>query len=155
MRFDSDITAIRPRSRPAHILVADDNETVRQYMAEALTDAGYQVTVSDAGDSLLRSLQDVTIEAWPDDGVDLVIADVRMPGRTGLDVVRCLQASGWSTPVILMTAHASEPMVAEARALGAWLFVKPFTVEALREVVLAVLMARPDRQRLGQFRLAG
>ena len=67
---------------------------------------------------------------------DLVVSDVRMPGQTGLDVVRTLRSWGWTTPVILITAFGDESTKCEAQSAGATvLFSKPFDLDDLRTAV--------------------
>jgi DNA-binding NtrC family response regulator len=72
--------------------------------------------------------------------VDLVLLDVILPGASGIDVLRQIQAAFPGLPVIMVSASASIPPVVEAIRLGALDFVsKPFDVESLRHTVRRAL----------------
>lgn len=132
-----------PREQGARVLVADDDGAMRGMVVSTLLDDGYEVASADSGDEVLSLLHKIALDAWPADGVDLVIVDNRMPGRTGLDVVRNLRAAHWATPVILMTAFSDPDVVAEAKQLHVPLLAKPFTPQALSHAALSALL-RPQ-----------
>jgi DNA-binding response OmpR family regulator len=70
----------------------------------------------------------------------LIVADIRMPGLTGLDVLAILRCANCTTPVILITAFGDEATHAEGRELGAAaVFDKPFNVEDLRSAVVETM----------------
>ncbi len=72
--------------------------------------------------------------------VDLVLLDVILPGQSGIDMLRQIQAAYPGLPVIMVSASASIPPVVEAIRLGALDFVsKPFDVEGLRHTVRRAL----------------
>ena len=80
------------------ILVADDEEAIRELIAEELTDEGYRVlTVSNARDALKM------VETEP---LDLVILDIRMPGMDGLEALPRILGMKEGLPVILNTAYS-------------------------------------------------
>jgi DNA-binding NtrC family response regulator len=77
------------------VLVIDDDPGICQTLNIALTKAGYQVFAARDGEEATR--------VWRDTGADLVIADVYMPKKGGLQVLREIRAGSPSTPVIIMT----------------------------------------------------
>jgi CheY-like chemotaxis protein len=71
---------------------------------------------------------------------DLIIADLKMPGIDGLEVIRAARAMSPSTRIILMTAYGSTEVEAEARRLQVYEYVtKPFLAEEMRQVVQQAL----------------
>jgi DNA-binding response OmpR family regulator len=75
----------------------------------------------------------------PDEEVDLVISDIRMPVCSGLEILEGLRQAHRKIPVILMTAFGDDETRATANRLGAVLLDKPFALEDLREAVRALL----------------
>jgi len=113
---------------------------------------------ADFRDSIARLLQTVALEtrqfssvsdflkADPSDGPTCLVLDVRMPGRSGLDLQRELAAANREIPIIFITAHADVPMTVQAMKGGAIEFLtKPFRDQELLDAVEAGL-AR-DRAR--------
>ena len=111
-------------SSPRTVLVVDDEEGVRSFLSRALERRGWQVeTAGSAEDGA------VVIERGP---VDLVILDVSLPGRSGLDWLRELAEGGFPGEVILMTAFADMNTAIDALRAGASDFIlKPFRIEQI------------------------
>ena len=85
------------------ILIADDDDSLRSTLRELLVDEGYEVNEAESGETVLASLSNGASER-----PNLVIMDVRMPGKSGLDVLRELRTSlGTQLPVLVMTAFGS------------------------------------------------
>ena len=114
---------------PMRILVADDEPSIRFVLREALEAEGH--TVEDVEDG------DAAADALAGGDFDLAILDVRMPGRTGLQVLDQLRATGNQTAVVIITAQNTMDNAVEAMKAGALDYlVKPFTladVSALAE----------------------
>ncbi|GAA5163919.1 response regulator transcription factor [Pseudonocardia eucalypti] len=111
-----------------HILVIDDDPTVRDVVGRYLSRAGYQVSASPDGEHGLRAAA-----ARPP---DLVVLDLMLPGRSGLEVCTELRAANADTPVIMLTALGEEEDRVTGLELGADDYVtKPFSP---RELVLRV-----------------
>ena len=91
------------------------------------------------------------LKADPSDGPTCLVLDVRMPGRSGLDLQRDLAAANRQVPIIFITAHADVPMTVQAMKGGAIEFLtKPFRDQDLIEAVEAGLArdrARRERDR--------
>lgn len=108
------------------VLIVDDSATVRQQVATALTQAGFQVAeASDGSQGLNRANQG---------GIDCVISDVNMPIMNGIEMVGLFKQdpSLSSIPVIMLTTEGSKELIARAKQAGAsgWI-VKPFKAEML------------------------
>jgi DNA-binding response OmpR family regulator len=125
------------RSDQALVLVADDDEDIRQLVTFRLERAGYAVVAARDGEEALR----LTTERRP----DLVVLDVMMPKLTGYDVTRRLreQEETKDIPVILLTARVQEADVARGFEAGADDYMKkPFSPQELRARVQAILGRR-------------
>jgi DNA-binding response OmpR family regulator len=122
-----------------HVLVIDDDPTVRDVVGRYLTRAGYQVSVSPDGEHGLR--------AAASDPPDLVVLDLMLPGRSGLEVCAQLRAGG-GTPVIMLTALGEEEDRVVGLELGADDYVtKPFSPRELVLRVGSVLRRSRDASR--------
>jgi two-component system OmpR family response regulator len=116
----------------AKILVADDEEYIRDLVSSALRIAGFEsMTVNDGSNALAA----VTTHR-----PDLLILDVGMPGLDGFEVCRRLRADGDATPVVFLTARdANEDKVSGFTKGGDDYLTKPFSLEELIARVRAVL----------------
>lgn len=124
------------------ILVADDAREVREaFDSYILRPAGYVVLLAGDGSSAFR----IAREQQP----DLIIADLQMPGMTGLELKRALNAAGISTPLILVTAEGSQSIAAEAVRAGVAAYlpkpVEPDVLLVAVEQALAADFARRER----------
>ena len=116
----------------AKILVADDEEYIRDLVSSALRIAGFESITADDGSRALA----VVAAKHP----DLLILDVGMPGIDGFEVCRRLRADGDDTPVVFLTARdASEDKVSGFTKGGDDYLTKPFSLEELIARVRAVL----------------
>lgn len=127
---------------PARVLVADDDEALRFVIVSRLLDDGYEVFEAESGADILTKLDVMRQDDFPSEGFDLLVLDHRMPGLTGLDVLRTLRASRCEIPAILMTAFPDATLQAEARSLEVPLLSKPFSLATLSDVAVATLLAR-------------
>jgi len=119
------------------VLVADDDDDIRDLVAFRLDRAGYEVLRAGDGQQAL----DLAKEHVP----DLAVLDVMMPKLTGYDVTRELRADATTSriPVILLTARVQEADVARGFEAGADDYVKkPFSPQELKARVQAVLGRR-------------
>ena len=123
--------AARTRRRPL-ISVVDDDEAIRQALEMLLESAGFEVEVFASAQQLLSSNRLSEVEC--------LIADVRMPGMTGLELQHELAATGSRIPIIFITAHGDDRARARALRAGAAAFLlKPFSEQALLDAVQAAL----------------
>lgn len=118
------------------ILIVDDSMTMRQMVNFTLSSAGHTVIEAGNTDDALLNAQKQRF--------DLVISDVNMPGRSGIELVTELRklADYKFVPIILLTTESQPEMKSKGRAAGAtgWI-VKPFDPEALLGVLRKVLPA--------------
>jgi DNA-binding NtrC family response regulator len=113
------------------ILVVDDEKLIRWSLRKNLNRAGYEVLEAEDGGRALESLDE--------DGADLMLLDIRMPGKDGLEVLAQMVEKHPEIPVILMTAHSSVEGAVDAMKRGAFDYlVKPFNHD---EVLLLVRKA--------------
>ncbi|MBL8112304.1 MAG: sigma-54-dependent Fis family transcriptional regulator [Acidobacteria bacterium] len=106
------------------ILVVDDERYQRESLQLILEDEGYRVTVAADGREALAK----AAEARP----DVVLTDLKMPGLSGMEVVKALQEGPLPPRVILITAHGSVERAREAHKLGAFDYMsKPVVADEL------------------------
>jgi CheY-like chemotaxis protein len=129
-----------PAPRALRILLAEDDDAMRVMIQQVLTRAGHEVVALEDGFELADYLELVR-EGRGGEPPDLILSDVRMPGRTGLEVLAQVRQGGMTCPVLLLSAFADEPTRAEARRLGAKaLLDKPVDMDELKAAVLAVTL---------------
>jgi len=110
------------------VLVADDEPLMLSFIAETLRRLGKDVTSAANGADAIRLLEE--------DPYDLIISDMKMPIKGGLDLLKAAKALHPSTVVILCTAYGSIESAVEAMKLGAFNYlIKPFSLEALEGVL--------------------
>ena len=128
-----------PMQTTPHILVADDERSIRLMLETGLTLNGFHVTSASTGREALAAIPRVQPDA--------VLSDVYMPDTGGLELVRELRASHPSMPIILMTAQGSVENAVEAVADGATDFIgKPFEIAAVVELLRRYLDARREAE---------
>ena len=126
------------------VLLAEDDEDLRHFLAKTLARDGYAIIEVPDGSALLEYLGTVHLREGCTEPIDLIVADVQMPGFTGLQVLHGIRRSDWFTPVILITGYGTEAVQEEARRLGALaLLNKPFDVDDLRTAILNALPTSP------------
>ena len=124
-----------------HILIVDDEPKVAFFLSKALErlNQNYRVSVAHSGEEALQVL----------DGppVDLLITDLRMPGISGLDLIRQVRAASPQTRTILITAYGSDKVETEARRLAYRYITKPFGIgefaQAVEEALCDEAIGRP------------
>lgn len=119
------------QTRPARVLVVDDDAQVRQVIQWALEDEGFSVSATGDGHQALRLVRD----GLP----DLIILDLTLPEMSGGEIVRTLRSAvSPQTPVLLITADGQAEF--KAQRVGAYAYLrKPFQVQALLDAVRAGL----------------
>ena len=122
------------QGRPARVLLAEDDDEMRQMLEAELRADGYEVFAVNDGTEMLEALSEVS--RLPFAAPDVIVMDVRMPGYSGLHILAALRAADWTTPVILITAFGDVRLHREAAKLGAVVFDKPFDVDDLRTALL-------------------
>ena len=124
-----------PGAAARAVHVVDDDDAVRRALAMLFRSAGIPVQTHPSGSAFLEALSSLR-----EDAVGCVLADVRMPGLDGLELMRRLKEGGFRRPVVVMTAHGDISMAVRAMKAGAADFIeKPFEDEALLAAVDAAL----------------
>src|SRR5256714_11871765 len=110
------------------ILLIEDDPAIVTSLQEILTSDGYAVSLATRGDEGLGLAQG--------NDFDVVVTDLKLPGLTGLELIRQLHNSKPRLPLILMTAHGTTETAIEATKYGAYDYLlKPFEMNELLELV--------------------
>ena len=141
--------------RKAHLLLIDDDPNTLASLARAFRLAGHEATVCDNAN---RAIELVRTERF-----DLILSDVVMPGKTGMDLLEELKKTGVQTPIVLISGQANIEMAVKATRLGALDFLeKPLSTDKLLLTVENALKLsrledenRELRHRLGKHELVG
>jgi len=113
------------------IAIIEDNKALANAVAYRLRDRGHSADVLHDGDEA-----DVFLSQ---DGADLVVLDINLPGQSGLDVLRSMRARGDSTPVIMLTARSDTRDRVAGLDMGADDYlVKPFEMDELEARIRAL-----------------
>ncbi len=120
-----------------HILIADDERTIRLMLETGLAVNGFRVSSARSGREALAALRAQSFDA--------VVCDVFMPDGDGLEVVRALRALNPALPIILITAQGSLELAVQAVAEGATDFIaKPFELAQLAALLHRYVAARRE-----------
>ena len=141
--------------RKAHLLLVDDDPNTLASLSRAFRLAGHEATVCDNAGRALELLRA--------NGFDLILSDVVMPGKSGLELLEDLKKAGVKTPIVLISGQANIEMAVRATKLGALDFLeKPLSTDKLLLTVENALRLsrledenRELRQRLGKHELIG
>src|SRR5438477_268231 len=132
------------------ILVVEDDPDIRKILEIFLTEKRFQVKVTDGADTALTTLDQ--------EPVDVILSDVRMPGMSGLELLRHLKDRDPDIQLVPMSAYSSVKDAVEAIRLGAADYVeKPIDFRRLERVLQTVLEKRhlQHRTRILEQRLQG
>jgi two-component system response regulator FixJ len=130
------------QGRRGEIFIVDDDQAVRDALTVIFSVEGYRVTSFADGASFLAAAHSRAPTC--------VLLDVRMPGRSGLDVLNELNAQAYSAPIFIISGHGDIPMAVEAIKNGALDFVeKPFDAEDVVARVRAASDAWERRRESG------
>ncbi len=118
-----------------HLLLVEDESSLRQAIAEQLGDRGYQVEQADSGEAALARLADFAF--------DIIVTDLRLPGIDGSEVVEAAVERYPHIVAIVVTGYGTVKDAVEAIKRGAWDFVsKPFQIDELLHVLDSALEQR-------------
>jgi len=130
-------------ARAVHII--DDDQAIRESLAFLLRTHQLEVRSFDSAKTFL--------DALPDASLGCVITDIRMPGMSGVDLLRRLKELKIGVPVIVITGHGDVSLAVEAMKIGAAdFFEKPFNDDQLVASVRAALQQRQDQTTRGAER---
>jgi len=124
-----------------HLLLVDDDDSIRWVLNELLQDLGHQVTQTSSAESAMSLLQQHQF--------DLVMSDVRMSGQSGMELLARCQQDFPDMPVIIMTAHSDLESAVGAYQRGAFEYLpKPFDLDEVSATVSRALTPKQNPQLL-------
>jgi len=104
------------------IWVVDDDESIRWVLEKGLTERGITVQTFDSANKVIEKLET--------ENPQLILTDIRMPGKSGIDLLDQVKELRPEIPVIVMTAHSDLESAVESYEHGAWEYLpKPFDIE--------------------------
>ena len=123
-------------SKSKKVWVADDDESIRFVLEKGLVDAGFEVSVFEDGNEVVNQL-DL-------DKPNVLLTDLKMPGRDGMDLLDTFKSEFSNIPVIMMTAHSDLDTTVDAFENGAWDYIaKPFD---LNDAISKISKALDERK---------
>jgi two-component system alkaline phosphatase synthesis response regulator PhoP len=130
----------------ARILLVEDDSDIATVLADDIRMEGHDVEIASDGDTALKLALN---QSW-----DLLLLDVMLPRRDGLEVCRALRQARVQTPIIMLTARAQEAEKVLGLEIGADDYItKPFSPRELRARINAVLR-RLQQDKVGVYRFA-
>src|SRR5688500_6685383 len=127
------------------ILIADDHDSLRRGLAQAVVEAGHEVEEAPNGNAAIEKLHEGTF--------DVIVSDLKMGGSTGIDVLKTAKTLQPSCAVILMTAFGSVSTAVEAMKAGAFDYVqKPFEIEEMEVKIAKALEMRRMQHQIDYLR---
>jgi two-component system response regulator RegA len=106
----------RNDTHPQSLLIAEDHQVLRDRLARAFRERGYEVRVASNYDEAVALAQE--------DSPELAVLDMRMPGKSGLELLKALKQIDQTTKVVIMTGFGSIATAVEAMRLGATNYVQ-------------------------------
>ena len=131
-----------------HILIIDDESSIRKTLARILQQAGFEVTTAESAEQGLDYLRTTQF--------DMILSDLRMPGMHGMEALKVIHVEYPSLPVILFTAQPDVNSAVEALRHGATDYLlKPIKPEAIIERARSILskQQREKRKKEIQFQI--
>lgn len=115
------------------VLIVDDEQLLVRTLSNVLREAGYRI--STAG-----SAEDAEKRAFADPSFDLIVLDNRLPGESGIEMIRRLRERAISSKLILMTAYETPDVKSEAKRLKVDRYLrKPFDLTVLVDEVVGLI----------------
>lgn len=122
---------------PISVLVADDDEAIRELLTDFLADKGYKVDQAGDGRTVLKKLEKIMPDA--------LLLDNKLPDMDGLAVLKQMKSDGLDTPTIVMTAHGTSSIAIQSIQLGAYDYLtKPLDLDKMHVTLQRLL----EHQRL-------
>lgn len=118
--------------KSAKLLLVDDEKRMCAVLKAALEKDNLAITTADSGEAAWAAL---SVEAF-----DVIVSDIKMPGMSGIELLKKVKAKTPETEVLLMTAYADTKTAVEAMKSGAYDYIiKPFEIEELRLKIRNIL----------------
>jgi diguanylate cyclase (GGDEF)-like protein len=143
MREESEHRDEAEAPRQTRILVVDDEEIMREFLREVLSDQGYKIDLASSGKD--------AVEKMAEQEYDLVLTDIVMPELDGLGVVAAAKELPYEVDVVVMTGYASMETAVESMKLGASDYItKPFNIDQIRIIVKNAIEERALKKRAAE-----
>jgi len=105
-----------------NIWVVDDDESIRWVLERGLSENGIEVETFDSANKVIKKLET--------ENPSLILTDIKMPGKSGIDLLNEVKELRPEIPIIIMTAHSDLESAVESYEHGAWEYLpKPFDIE--------------------------
>jgi len=115
------------------VLIVDDEQLLVRTLSNVLRESGYRITTAGSAEEADR-------RAFADPAFDLIVLDNRLPGESGIEMIRRLREQDVSSKLILMTAYETPDVRAEAKRLKVDRYVrKPFDLTMLVDEVVGLI----------------
>jgi len=121
----------------SHIVIADDEDDVREFLLRAVRRYAPQAEVTAVANGA------AALEIMRQRGCDLLISDHRMPMMTGVELLQAVRASQPMLPVVIISADVTAETAAVEAGVTAF-FYKPLTIGQIRQIVETWLPANPS-----------
>jgi CheY-like chemotaxis protein len=118
------------------VLLADDEEVMRDVASEMLRGLGYEVVTASDGGRAIRAVREAR------GGITLVILDVAMPVTSGWEAARVIREMHPALPIVMTSGHDLETSMNDTQGLVDACLKKPYRIETLRQVLDALLARR-------------
>ena len=114
------------------VFLLDDDELIVSVLSRALKKEGYEMYAETETDSVINK-----IKSW---APDIVVLDITMPGRNGMDILQEIKSSEINTQVVMLTADDTAETAAKAMKLGAVDYLtKPFNMNEVKVVISNII----------------
>lgn len=134
------------QARQMRVLIVDDEPGICSLLRDALADEGFITADVPSAGAALDFIRDR-------DSCDIVVADVRLPDKSGIDLLEDLSNMRIDVPVIMMTAYSTTSLAIEAMKLGAFDYVaKPFNLQEMVAVVKKAAEMRTLKDEVAYLR---
>ncbi len=130
--------------RGPSVLIVDDDESIRNLVCEELAGEGYVCDTASDGDEALAKLEGRSF--------DVALLDIRLPGMSGMDLLKLAERHCRITAIVMMTAVKDIETAVDAMKLGAYDYIaKPFTMDRLIGCISGALCKRKQKQALAAY----
>jgi DNA-binding NtrC family response regulator len=130
---------------PIRVYVVDDEELIVSTLARMLTHEGYDVRTATTPDDIVAK-----IKAW---SPTIVLLDIRIPGRSGIDILKDIVKNGIRSQVVMLTADDTAETAVKAMKLGAADYItKPFSIDEVKIVLKNIVEKEKLKQEVNYLR---
>ena len=136
-----DVLPAQATTKPlsGHVYLIDDNDDVRGSLSTVLRHYGLTVESFADVDSFING----SLEVSP----AVLVSDMVLPGKSGLDLLKMIRAAGWLSPIVFISGHSQPDQIIDAMKMGAVDFLwKPFSIDKLVDSIAHAL--KLDNERL-------